>query len=88
MLGVIPIFFHTRKEKIIPVSLAFSAGLLLCISLLSFIPEAASYMQAEWKQIYAMIFSLQLYAFFYYTADCRQKGAFVRQRRWGLLYDE
>lgn len=46
MLGVIPIFFHTRKEKIIPVSLAFSAGVMLCISLLSLIPEAASYMQA------------------------------------------
>ena len=55
MLGVIPIFFHTRKEKIIPVSLAFSAGVMLCTSLLSLIPEAASYMQAEWKQIYAMI---------------------------------
>ena len=55
MLGVIPIFFHTQKEKIIPVSLAFSAGVMLCISLLSLIPEAASYMQAEWKQIYAMI---------------------------------
>lgn len=55
MLGVIPIFFHMQKEKIIPVSLAFSAGVMLCISLLSLIPEAASYMQAEWKQIYAMI---------------------------------
>lgn len=54
MLGILPIFFKKKQDVIVPISLAFSAGVMICISLLSLIPEAASYMQVQLKTGYAL----------------------------------
>lgn len=43
MIGIIPIYINKNKEqKIIPVSLAFSSGVMLTISILSLIPESVT----------------------------------------------
>lgn len=43
MIGIIPIYINKNKEqKIIPISLAFSSGVMLTISILSLIPESAT----------------------------------------------
>ena len=40
ILGIIPIYFKKDKNKIINLSLSFSSGVMICISLFSLIPES------------------------------------------------
>ncbi len=43
LIGTIPIFIKTKqKEKMITISLAFAAGVMICVSFIDLIPEAFS----------------------------------------------
>ena len=58
MLGILPIFFSQRKQNIvIPLSLSFSAGVMLCISFLSLIPEATSLIGETFFAVPTMLFT-------------------------------
>ena len=58
LLGVAPIFFNRRKQNIIiPLSLSFSASVMLCISLVSLIPEATSLIRTKYLMIPTILFT-------------------------------
>ena len=42
MIGVLPIYLKTKENKIIPACLAFSSGVMICISIFSLIPESTA----------------------------------------------
>ncbi len=59
LLGMIPILFHIKnKEKLITFSLAFSAGVMMTVSLLDLIPESIHYLQISNKVFPSILLSL------------------------------
>lgn len=59
LLGVIPIYLNTKyKDTIIPISLSFSAGVMISISLFSLIPESVILIEDNLNTIPTIIISL------------------------------
>ena len=59
MIGVIPIFIKDKyKNIILPISLAFSAGVMISISLLSLIPESFCLFITKYKLFPSIIITL------------------------------
>lgn len=58
IIGIVPCFFKEKsKDKIVAASLAFSAGVMLTISLTSLIPEAAKVLSEIYKPLPAFLIS-------------------------------
>jgi len=59
LLGMIPILFPLKnKEKLITFALAFSAGVMLTVSIIDLIPESIHYLQVSNKPFPSILFSL------------------------------
>ena len=55
LLGIIPCYLNKTRESIISKSLAFSAGVMLMISLSSLIPESVSLLSLKYSYIFIFI---------------------------------
>ena len=55
LLGIIPCYLNKTRESIISKSLAFSAGVMLMISLSSLIPESISLLSLKYSYIFIFI---------------------------------
>ena len=58
LVGYLFVYLKCRKEKIIPIALGFSAGIMLFISLCDLIPNSYHYFNDKYTSIYALICSL------------------------------
>ena len=55
MLGIIPCYLNKSRESIISKSLAFSAGVMLTISLSSLIPESVSLLSFKYRSFFIFL---------------------------------
>lgn len=61
VLGVIPTYFNSKyKDKIINLSLSFSSGIMLSISLFSLIPESINYMGFSYINIILLLLFINI----------------------------
>lgn len=60
VLGVIPTYFKTNKDKIINLSLSFSSGIMLSISLFSLIPESLNYIGFSFINIILLLLFINI----------------------------
>ena len=61
VLGVIPTYFNSKyKDKIINLSLSFSSGIMLSISLFSLIPESINYMGFSFINIILLLLFINI----------------------------
>lgn len=59
LLGMVPILFKIKnKERLITFALAFSAGVMITVSLLDLIPESIHYLQVSNKMFPSILLSL------------------------------
>ena len=55
LLGIIPCYLHKSRESIISKSLAFSAGVMITISLTSLIPESVSLLYFDYTKVFVFL---------------------------------
>ena len=55
MLGIIPCYLNKSRESIVSKSLAFSAGVMLTISLSSLIPESVSLLSFKYRSFFIFL---------------------------------
>ena len=60
VLGVIPTYFKSNKDKIINLSLSFSSGIMLSISLFSLIPESINYIGFSFINIILLLLFINI----------------------------